>query len=143
MWRFKLVHPITKGIGVILVRYEKKLPGDIISTTSDLNRFHRALREGDIISKTSLADMETPTPQSGKKGYGPGYVTEQTTLPGITVQGHTGRYPGSWNLGYYLPKDDIYSTFNVNNADLDLKTLRELKAVQTDVMTYVRDELLT
>ena len=66
--------------------------GDIISTTGDMNRFHRALREGKIISKTSLADMEKGTPQSGKKGYGLGYTTGQVTPPGITVQGHTGGY---------------------------------------------------
>ena len=49
--------------------------GDIVSTTADLNRFHRALREGKLISKASLADMQTPTPQSGPAGYGLGYTT--------------------------------------------------------------------
>ena len=38
--------------------------GDLVSTTADLNKFHRALREGRLISNASLADMEKPTPQS-------------------------------------------------------------------------------
>ena len=116
--------------------------GDVISTTSDLNRFHRALREGNIISKTSLADMENATPQSGTKGYGLGYVTAHTILPGKTVQGHTGGDPGSWTFWYYLPEDDIYITFNVNCLGSEEDLIEKIRGVQNDVMGYVGSELM-
>ena len=115
--------------------------GDIISTTGDMNRFHRALREGKIISKTSLADMEKGTPQSGKKGYGLGYTTGQVTLQNITVQGHTGGYPGSWTFWYYLPEKDSYITFNVNYIGPAQDVIQKIRAVQSDVLAYLNNEL--
>ncbi|MFA4878311.1 MAG: serine hydrolase domain-containing protein [Methanoregula sp.] len=88
--------------------------GDIVSTAADLNRFHRALREGKIINRSSLARMEIPTPQSGKAGYGLGYATERISPSNVTVQGHTGGYPGSFTFWYYLPEEDTYVTWNLN-----------------------------
>lgn len=70
--------------------------GDIVSTTSDLNKLHHALREGDLLSKESLADMERQNTQSWNTGYSLGYRTEQVTPPNITVQRHSGGYPGSF-----------------------------------------------
>ena len=115
--------------------------GDIISTTSDLNRFHRALREGKIISKSSLAGMEKGTPRSGTKGYGLGYSTTTITPPGITVQGHTGGYPGSFTFWYYLPEKDAYVTFNVNYVGPIEDVVQKMKAVQSDVLAYLKNEL--
>lgn len=88
--------------------------GDIVSTAADLNRFHRALREGKIINRSSLTRMETPTPQSGKAGYGLGYSTNVIAPSNVTVQGHTGGYPGSFTFWYYLPEEDTYVTWNLN-----------------------------
>ena len=115
--------------------------GDIISTTGDLNRFHRALREGSIISTSSFADMEKATPQSGKGGYGLGYVTTNITPLGITVQGHTGGYPGSFTFWYYLPKKDTYVTFNVNYIGSMQDVVQKMKALQADVLKYLNNEL--
>ena len=115
--------------------------GDIISTTADMNRFHRALREGKIISKTSLADMEKGTPQSGTKGYGLGYSTTTITPPGITAKGHTGGYPGSFTFWYYLPEKDAYVTFNVNYVGSMQDTVQKMKAVQSDVLAYLKNEM--
>jgi len=88
--------------------------GDIVSTAADLNRFHRALREGKIINRSSLARMEMPTPQSGPAGYGLGYSTNVIAPSNVTVQGHTGGYPGSFTFWYYLPDEDTYVTWNLN-----------------------------
>lgn len=88
--------------------------GDIVSTAADLNRFHRALRTGKLISKQSLALMETPTPQSKKAGYGLGYAKAVIPPANVTVIGHTGGYPGSFTFWYYLPEQDTYVTWNLN-----------------------------
>jgi D-alanyl-D-alanine carboxypeptidase len=110
--------------------------GDIVSTTADLNCFHRALREGKLISKASLADMEKATPQSGKAGYGLGYVTEYIASANITVQGHAGGYPGSFTFWYYLPEKDTYVTFNLNSAGTSLDNLA---VIRTAVLSQVNN----
>lgn len=102
--------------------------GDIVSTTSDLNRFHRELREGKLISKASVAAMEQPTPQSGNAGYGLGYITGVIVPANITVQGHTGGYAGSFTFWYYLPDSDTYVTFNLNSAGTTPDNLRVIRA---------------
>ncbi|NMB79094.1 MAG: serine hydrolase [Methanomicrobiales archaeon] len=90
--------------------------GDIVSTAADLNRFHRALRDGKLISRTSLAIMETPDPLSGASGYGLGYQNHTIKDADIEVRGHTGGYPGSFTFWYYLPAEDTYVTYNINSV---------------------------
>ncbi|MDD1724017.1 MAG: beta-lactamase family protein [Methanospirillum sp.] len=105
--------------GDVYVEFDRGA-GDIISTTSDLNRFHRALREGRLISLTSLSDMENMTPQSMKtennatSGYGLGYSVNHNADQNITVKGHSGGYPGSFSYLYYLPELDTYISMNLN-----------------------------
>lgn len=110
--------------------------GDIVSTAADLNRFHRALREGRLISKTSLAGMEKPTPQSGRTGYGLGYVTNVIAPLNLTVQGHTGAYPGSFTSWYYIPEKDTYVTFNLNSIGTSLDNI---KTIGHAVLEYVKN----
>jgi D-alanyl-D-alanine carboxypeptidase len=112
--------------------------GDIVSTTSDLNRFHRALREGRLIGKSSLAAMEKPTPQSGRTGYGLGYATEIIAPANLTVQGHTGGYPGSFTFWYYLPEKDTYVTFNVNSIGTSEANLKVIRAA---ILTCLKDQM--
>lgn len=111
--------------------------GDIVSTTADLNSFHRALREGKLISKASLADMEKSTRQSGRAGYGLGYATEMLSPANLTVQGHTGGYPGSFTFWYYLPAKDTYVTFNLNSAGTSLENLG---IIRTAVLAHITNE---
>ena len=112
--------------------------GDIVSTNSDLNRFHRALREGDLISKTSLAAMEKTTLQSGKTGYGLGYATEVIAPSNLTVQGHTGGYPGSFTFWYYLPAKDTYVTYNVNSIGTSPEYIKTIRA---DIITCISEKV--
>ncbi len=110
--------------------------GDIVSTTADLNRFHRALREGRLINRTSLAGMEKPVPQSGAAGYGLGYMTGVIAPANLTVQGHTGGYPGSFTLWYYIPEKDTYVTVNLNSAGTSLDNI---VTVRNAVLVYVKN----
>lgn len=113
--------------------------GDIVSTTADLNRFHRALREGKLISTSSLAAMEKPSPQSREEGYGLGYTTAISTPSNVTYQGHGGGYPGSFTFWYYLPEKDTYVTVNLNSAEMSTDNLR---AIRTELLTYLKERNL-
>lgn len=102
--------------------------GDIVSTASDLNRFHRALRDGKLINKSSLALMETPTSQSGKAGYGLGYSTTVIVPANVTVLGHTGGYPGSFTFWYYLPEQNTFVTWNLNSLGTSQKGITDIRS---------------
>jgi D-alanyl-D-alanine carboxypeptidase len=73
--------------------------GEIVSTAADLNRFHKALRDGKILSPASLKAMELPTPQSHRvngdviSGYGLGYAIQKKTALDLDQMGHGGGYP--------------------------------------------------
>ena len=110
--------------------------GDIVSTTADLNRFHRALREGKLISKSSFTTMEKASPQSREQGYGLGYMTGINAATNLTLQGHGGGYPGSFTLWDYLPEKDTYITLNLNSADMSTDNL---KLVRTALLTYLKN----
>jgi len=101
--------------------------GDIVSTTADLNRFHRALRSGALISPASLAAMENVSPQSHKIGQVPGlgevsvgcgygYFIQQNASEGLTLYGHTGGYYGSYTTLYYWAEKDTCIAMNSNSA---------------------------
>ena len=106
--------------------------GDIVSTTDDLNTFHQALRDGKIISNASVAEMNTITSQSKKtkngmtSGYGLGYATAYNATHNITLEGHSGGYPGSFSFMYYCPERDAYIAINVNTIDETSRTAREI-----------------
>ena len=110
--------------------------GDIVSTAADLNRFHRALRDGKLISASSFAAMEKPSPQSREQGYGLGYMTTFNAAANLTLQGHGGGYPGSFTLWDYLPEKDTYVTLNLNSADMSTENL---KLVRTALLTYLKN----
>ena len=112
--------------------------GDIVSTVSDMNQLHQALRQGTLIKKETLADMEKPTPQSGKSGYGLGYTTSLVSPPDITVQGHTGGYPGSFSFWYYLPEKDAYLTYDLNSIGTAPDTM---KTIRSSILHYLKDTI--
>ncbi len=74
--------------------------GAIVSNPTDLNRFMKALFDGDIISKESL-DMMT----SIKDGYGMGMF--QVPFYKKRGYGHTGGIDGFSSVAYYFPEDEL------------------------------------
>ncbi|MDN7012226.1 beta-lactamase family protein [Methanoculleus sp. FWC-SCC3] len=122
--------------------------GDIVSTTADLNRFHRALRSGALISPASFAAMENTSPQSRKigevQGLGEmsvgcsyGYFAQQNVSEGLTLYGHTGGYYGSYTILYYWAEKDTYIAMNSNSAAKAGAVNREILA---PVLLYLKDE---
>ena len=85
--------------------------GDIVSTTSDMNRFHLLLEDGKIIRPESLQEMKT----INKEGYGLGYGQIINSSMNLTLWGHTGGYPGSYTMWYYWEEEDTALTINLNS----------------------------
>ena len=85
--------------------------GGLVSTAADLNRFIRALFEGRVVSRRSLAVMTTPSRQSGEDYYGMG-IRRISTAAG-TCFGHGGFW-GS--LTFFCPRRDLAISVTVNAA---------------------------
>ncbi|NJP78925.1 beta-lactamase family protein, partial [Streptomyces sp. AA8] len=82
-------------------------PGNIVSTTADLNRFYRALAGGKLLPSHLWQEMWTfrETDRGPERTYGLGLESRAAYCPGEKpVWGHTGSVPG-------------YSTFSFTSAD--------------------------
>lgn len=96
--------------------------GDLISTVEDLNRFHRALRQGKIIKKESFQVMRrfSPTPlpipelaaAGCESGYGCGYGRFCSRAEKMTLEGHMGGYSGAVSSMIYWVEGDTYLSIN-------------------------------
>jgi D-alanyl-D-alanine carboxypeptidase len=76
--------------------------GEMVSSTTDLNRFYRALMTGGLLAPAELTEMRTVRTAAEGCGYGLGIATRQ--LPdGTTLWGHNGGTFGfeafSWTTG--------------------------------------------
>jgi D-alanyl-D-alanine carboxypeptidase len=85
--------------------------GGLVSDAADLNRFHRALFEGRVISRRSLRLMTTASRLSGLDRYGMGIRGVST--PAGTCFGHGGFW-GS--LTVYCPARKLAMSVSVNAA---------------------------
>jgi D-alanyl-D-alanine carboxypeptidase len=85
--------------------------GGLVSTAADLNRFHRALFDGRVISRRSLSVMTSPSPQSGRDRYAMG-IRRVSTAAG-NCYGHGGFW-GS--LTVYCPRRKLAISVSVNAA---------------------------
>ncbi|WP_328549186.1 serine hydrolase domain-containing protein [Streptomyces platensis] len=82
-------------------------PGNIASTTADLNRFYRALSDGKLLPSYLWEEMRAfrGTDRGSDRMYGLGLESRAAYCPGEKpVWGHTGSVPG-------------YSTFSFSSAD--------------------------
>ncbi|MEU3755125.1 serine hydrolase domain-containing protein [Streptomyces olivoreticuli] len=82
-------------------------PGNIVSTTTDLNRFYRALAGGKLLPSHLWREMNTlhDTDRGEDRKYGLGLESNSGFCPGEKpVWGHTGSVPG-------------YNTFSFTSAD--------------------------
>ncbi|MFF7725361.1 serine hydrolase domain-containing protein [Streptomyces sp. NPDC008001] len=82
-------------------------PGNIVSTTADLNRFYRALSGGKLLPSHLWAEMQAfgATDRGPERSYGLGLESRAAYCPGEKpVWGHTGSVPG-------------YGTFSFTSAD--------------------------
>jgi D-alanyl-D-alanine carboxypeptidase len=100
--------------------------GDLISTTEDLEKFHRALRHGGLIKPDMFRNMHTFIPLPSQPGistirnalseYGLGYARSSCRVPAVTLEGHGGGYSGAVTAMLYWVEGDAYITFNTNGS---------------------------
>lgn len=90
--------------------------GAIVATAGDVAIFSRALFTGKIISKKSVATMQTLT-----DGYGLGLFKQ--TVDSDTVLTHDGIIDGFYAYMFYLPAKDITYVLLVNGRNYDLKKI--------------------
>jgi CubicO group peptidase (beta-lactamase class C family) len=81
--------------------------GGICSTAGDLLIWERALQRGDVISKTSLKAMTTPTRLADGTRIDYGLGTRLGMLGGHPTLGHTGGGAGFSAVLEYFPSDDL------------------------------------
>ncbi|MFE0255280.1 serine hydrolase domain-containing protein [Streptomyces sp. NPDC059010] len=72
--------------------------GEMISNSTDLNRFYSALLRGQLLPREQLAEMTTTVPVDETTGYGLGLMKAKLTC-GVTVWGHGGGIHGSQSEG--------------------------------------------
>lgn len=110
--------------------------GGIVSTTSDLNTFLRALLKGNIVKNTTLEQMQQWVAEDKGMEYGFGlrkikFKSLFPTLPDLHIIGHSGL---NGSFMYYCPELDTYITGTLNQTDrakasvaLMVKTLAIIK----------------
>jgi D-alanyl-D-alanine carboxypeptidase len=103
--------------------------GDVVATVHDLNLFHRALRNGGIVSPERLAEMEKPfstirvnllpSVTDAVNQYGLGYYLVRSGRLNLTLLGHEGGYPGSTTYLLYWKEKNTYISLNLNGDGKD------------------------
>jgi D-alanyl-D-alanine carboxypeptidase len=89
--------------------------GGLVSTLADLTRFLRALFEGDILRRETLATMKTPSSQSMvSTGVGYGMGLSARTVESVTCYGHG----GFWGvIAWHCPALDLTVAGFVTNTN--------------------------
>ncbi|GGX34960.1 serine hydrolase domain-containing protein [Streptomyces lomondensis] len=87
--------------------------GDVISTSGDLNRFQRALIQGELLPPKQMKAMLDEVPTGDGLGFGLG-VEVATLSCGVGVVGKTGRTNGSLSAMFGTRDGKHQLTFNVN-----------------------------
>ncbi|WP_413774904.1 serine hydrolase domain-containing protein [Actinocorallia sp. A-T 12471] len=97
--------------------------GDVVSTTSDLNRFLTGLLSGQLLAPATLAKMKTTspiptppgTPAQGDMGFGVQRLTvDCPSGPDVPVWGHPGGWHGSLTWAYASEDGSHSLAYNFN-----------------------------
>ncbi|GGR33252.1 serine hydrolase domain-containing protein [Streptomyces netropsis] len=90
--------------------------GELISSTSDLNRFFTALLGGKLLPRAQLKEMTTTVPSPNFPwGQEAGLGIFRLTLPcGTELWGHTGFLPGSQSIAYTTRDGQHGLVYNFN-----------------------------
>lgn len=97
---------------------------DIVSNSSDLNRFYSNLLDGNVVSNNSLLKMKTIDPASFDYGLGIDFYE----LGGDAYFGHSGEVANSSSMFYSdlssgLTPNGYYISFNFNVQGVDMSNL--------------------
>ncbi|WP_051338331.1 serine hydrolase domain-containing protein [Streptomyces flavidovirens] len=87
--------------------------GDIISTSGDLNRFHRVLMRGELLAPAQTKEMLDEVPADDGIGYGLGVEFAKLSC-GVKVVGKSGRTNGSLSAMVGTEDGKHQLTFSIN-----------------------------
>ncbi|MFI5549689.1 serine hydrolase domain-containing protein [Streptomyces sp. NPDC051738] len=87
--------------------------GEMISNSTDLNRFYSALLRGRLLPREQLAEMTTTVPVNEANGYGLGLMETELSC-GVTVWGHGGGIHGSISEAITTKDGRKSLAFNLN-----------------------------
>jgi D-alanyl-D-alanine carboxypeptidase len=97
--------------------------GDIISSTADLTTFHKALRNGRLLTSAaalnkmrSFRQIPSLSMHAMTCNGGLGYMQMRSVLFNTTLEGHVGGYSGAVTAMLYWVEGDTYITFNTNGG---------------------------
>lgn len=115
--------------------------GAIVSNPTNLNTFMKALFDGDIISKESLATMITL-----KENYGKGIF--QVPFGEKKGYGHTGGIDGFSSVAYYFPEDEVSISLTSNgnrysNNDIIIAGLSAFYGMSITIPNFETAQLTT
>ncbi len=114
--------------------------GALASTPADVIRFHEALLKGEIVSKSSLEEMQNWVmgKNSTEPEYGEGFEYWQFN-PGSSPQfGHEGDGIGSSTQFFYVPDNKTYLYININaGRQLFGPYLFKITDMKRDLCRYV------
>ncbi len=104
---------------------------DVVSTTSDLIKFYKELKAGNIINSTELATMHTI--DAASFGYGMGL--DFWTFSGTNYTGHYGEVANTSGLFFgdinsALAPNGFYISYNFNVQGADMQTLIDNPVIQ-------------
>ncbi|MFC9845183.1 serine hydrolase domain-containing protein [Streptomyces sp. NPDC060223] len=90
--------------------------GEMVSSSSDLNRFYTALLRGKLLPPQQLKEMKTTilVDEATNSGYGLGIVGLELSC-GVELWGHDGGIHGSSSVALTTPDGSHALSFNFNN----------------------------
>lgn len=101
--------------------------GDLVGTCEDLNTFHQTLRSGGFFTPPVRSEffgfLETVNTDLSVQSYSLGYLQTVLKPSGIHIFGHSGGYPGSITIMYYIQEANAFVSLNTNIWDLSLSSL--------------------
>jgi len=89
--------------------------GAIVSTLSDMSRWHRALISGRVVSAGSYQLMVTKARLTSGKTVNYGLGFDLYPIAGRAAYSHQGSVPGFMSWAVYFPAEDLYAVAFSNN----------------------------
>ncbi|MDR7301916.1 serine hydrolase domain-containing protein [Haloactinomyces albus] len=106
--------------------------GAITSTTSDLNRFYRALLTGELLAPEPLEEMQATTPLNSGLPYGLGLT--RIPMCGTTLWGHDGRFPGFITLSFTSADGQRQVSLSLTETTENAAELARVSSAAVDVL---------
>lgn len=121
--------------------------GSLLSTVGDLAKWYAAVKDGKVVSPTSLKMALTPTTLNDGETEDYGYGLGLMDVEGSKGYGHGGGIHGFLTASTYLPEEDVFvavfSNSNGNDPNGPANTLTKMAIGKYTPPTVVKVDALT